>query len=205
MHNWWTTSPNWGRHAVALGTSCGQRESSKVLGSQALCSPSQPTKHPSARRNDEPPGEQSPEPRGTGRPAHCRGSDGSRWSSERRSEPVRKSWHWTRSGVAQDGDGRQRERRGRGNPTATVAKVTGTAPRGIGSPDRAPARAAGTGVQPGLEGQDPPSARKDVRQVWGTGTVTRPPASPSCRGPRPMLGQVLALRQLRHAGARLGR
>lgn len=66
MHNSWTTGVNWGRHAGVLGTSCGRPESSKVLGSQALCSSSQPTRHSAARRNDGPPGGQLPEPRRPG-------------------------------------------------------------------------------------------------------------------------------------------
>ena len=125
MHNWWTTGAIWGRHAGGLGTSCGQQETLKVLGSQALCSPSQPTKHLAARGNDEPLGGRPPKPWRTGRPDRRRRDDEIRRPPERRSVPARKSRRRTRSGVAQDGDGRQRGSGERGNPGATEAKVTG--------------------------------------------------------------------------------
>jgi hypothetical protein len=147
VHNSWTTGVNWGRHADVLGTSCGRRKSSRFLGSQGLCCTSQPTKHSAARRNGEPPGGQLPEPRRTGRPDHCRGYDESRWPPERRSEPARKSGVRTRSGVAQDGDGGQRGGRGRGDPDADDVRGHRDRAHAAGPPDRAPARAAGTGVQ----------------------------------------------------------
>jgi hypothetical protein len=220
VHNPWTTGVNWGRHAGVLGTSCGQRESSKNLGSQALCCSSQPTKHSAARGNDEPPGGQLPEPRRTGRPDHCRGYDESRWPPERRSEPARKSGVRTRSGVAQDGDGRQRGARGRGNPEAARREGHRNRHHAAGPPDRAPARAAGTRVQGAARRRSAghprgQAARRRERvpnriwkartdraivKVWGTGTGTRPPVSHTYRGPRLMFPGGRTRDVVRHAG-----
>lgn len=222
MHNSWTTGVNWGRHAGVLGTSCGQPESSTVLGSQALCSPSQPTRHSAARRNDGPPGGQLPEPRRPGdrAPQGVRreplavgpevgigsrepAQDTERRRAGRRRQTARGTW------TGRPRSGRHEGHRDRGH----AAGPPGRHPQGppaaesreqraqVGSPPaRAGSRIAGAGSQPG------PGSR-------GIRAIERSRAPGSARGPLHLIhagGLVLFSRTRtaryvdRHAGPRPG-
>jgi hypothetical protein len=215
VHNRWTTGANWGRHADVLGTSCGRSERSKILCFQGLCSSSPPTRHAPARRNDGPPGGRPAEPQGPGDRAeqgvrreplavgpevgHQLARAGSGHGAASRRTVTMVAAGDVRGGDSEHGGGPSGPRgpRGSGRPGRAPARAAGNGVRDqVGRP---PARAGGETGPAGPEGNGRTSDRKVGRAVGGTGTVTRPPASPTCRGPRSMFGHALPAAAARHA------
>jgi len=120
-----------------------------------------------------------------------------RWRPDRRSGPARTSRCRTRSGVAHGDEGKTARALRRG-ATRRRSKREGHSRRTArqSSPTR-----KGAGARPGSAGQGEAGATRKGRadSVWGTGSATRPPASPTCRGPRSMFARAFPTWRQRHA------
>ncbi len=202
MHNRCTTRMNWGRHAGVLGTTCGWRNWPKVLCSQVLCCSSQRTKHPPARRNDEPPGGRLPEPRRTGRPDRrggttkaAGGRTGGRYQLARAGAGHGAASRRTEVG-RQCGPRRlgQPRRHGKQRSPAAGPATSGHRagqPQGrpapeLGATGRTTARRSGTGAQDRKAGQPQGrSTRRPRTEGQGSRKTGRSPGPPDLQAGRP--------------------